>query len=265
MERGVTRVDNCRLIIDSPSPGTWNMAVDEALLAAAADEDVATLRLYQWSEPTLSLGYFQAHDARHQHAASCGAAVVRRQSGGGAILHDRELTYSLSLPAANRFARQAELLDCAVHEAFVAVLAPLIAAGKPGCKLERRGKGSQLSASEEPFLCFQRQACGDLLLVGDRPPAHKVLGSAQRRSRGAILQHGSLLLEQSPATPELPGLCDLTGTMLTAVQLAAILPAQLAAALDLRLDMCQLPDDLRSAVAEIESRKYAAAAWTNRR
>ena len=71
------------------------MAVDEALLIDAAENGVATLRFYQWSEPTLSLGYFQRYDDRDQHAASRECAVVRRQTGGGAILHDRELTYSL--------------------------------------------------------------------------------------------------------------------------------------------------------------------------
>jgi len=87
----------CRLIVDRPAPGAWNMAVDEALLDAAVEQGVAALRFYQWSEPTLSLGYFQRHADRDSHAASHDCTLVRRQSGGGAILHDRELTYSLTL------------------------------------------------------------------------------------------------------------------------------------------------------------------------
>ena len=94
-----------RLIIDPPLRGPWNMAVDEALLADDVETDAATLRFYRWSEPTLSLGYFQSYADRELHAASRGCAVVRRQSGGGAILHDRELTYSLVLPPTNPLAQ----------------------------------------------------------------------------------------------------------------------------------------------------------------
>ena len=103
------------------------MAVDEVLLAHAIDTGIATLRLYQWSEPTLSLGYFQRYDDRFQHAASRDAAVVRRQSGGGAILHEHELTYSISLPADHPLAHHADKLYTAVHEAIIAELAPRIA------------------------------------------------------------------------------------------------------------------------------------------
>ena len=89
----------CRLIVDPPAPGAWNMAVDEALFEQAAKFGTPTLRFYQWSEPTLSLGYFQNYDDRRSHAASLGTAAVRRTTGGGAILHDQELTYSLVWPA----------------------------------------------------------------------------------------------------------------------------------------------------------------------
>src|SRR5436190_23090463 len=98
------------------------MAVDEALLINAAERGTATLRFYRWSEPTLSLGYFQRCDDRHQHAASRECAIVRRQTGGGAILHDRELTYSIALPATHPFASQSEKLYAAVHDAFIAAI-----------------------------------------------------------------------------------------------------------------------------------------------
>ena len=74
------------------------MAVDEALLETAASLGVPTLRFYQWQEPTMSLGYFQEYADRLRHAASAGCPTVRRASGGGAIMHDRELTYSLAVP-----------------------------------------------------------------------------------------------------------------------------------------------------------------------
>src|SRR5262245_23045859 len=113
---------DCRLIIDLPQNGPWNMAVDDALLTDAVENGHATLRFYEWREPTLALGYFQHFADREQHAASRNAAVVRRQSGGGAILHDRELTYSLVLPPGHPLTHNAPRLYDAVHKAFINTL-----------------------------------------------------------------------------------------------------------------------------------------------
>jgi len=62
------------LLLDPPAPGAWNMAVDETLLEAAANDGLCTLRFYRWIEPTLSLGYFQAYADREKHEASLGCA-----------------------------------------------------------------------------------------------------------------------------------------------------------------------------------------------
>ena len=94
----------CHLIVDAPADGAWNMAADEALLHTVSNTETPVLRFYQWQSPTLSLGYFQSYADRNQHAASLEADVVRRLSGGGAILHDQELTYSLVLPGSNPLA-----------------------------------------------------------------------------------------------------------------------------------------------------------------
>ncbi len=85
-----------RLIIDPPATGPWNMAIDEVLAHSAAERGVNTLRFYSWDPPTLSLGYFQRATDRQTHISSSTCAWVRRTSGGGAILHDRELTYSFA-------------------------------------------------------------------------------------------------------------------------------------------------------------------------
>src|SRR2546421_118466 len=77
-----------RFVVDPPADGAWTMAVDEALLEATERDGLATIRFYEWSEPTLSLGYFQAHAERRLHTASAACTLVRRTSGGGAILHD---------------------------------------------------------------------------------------------------------------------------------------------------------------------------------
>ena len=276
--------DTIRLVADEPAAGTWNMAVDEALLEAAIDGGPATLRLYEWTEPTLSLGYFQRHDDRRQHAASRDAAVVRRSSGGGAILHDRELTYSLTLPPRHPLAQDAAALYATVHRLFQQILTPQLAAASAGWRLLNLpaaeaavANSSRRAADAEPFLCFQRRSPGDVLLAAaegsaeksppgqDRPQDWKIIGSAQRRRGGAILQHGSVLLARSPAAPELPGLRDLTGTAVSIATLAEEFSRCFSAELAVELAARSLPDTVCDAARQIEREKYANWAWTSRR
>ena len=193
----------CRLLLHEPSAGAWNMAVDEMLLERAQHGGTACLRFYGWSEPTLSLGYFQQYEHRGQHAASLDCAAVRRLTGGGAILHDAELTYSLVLPAQHPLTAHRDELYRAVHGCLIEVLRHLeipaqlcIGANRGNAKADEKH-----DAAPAPFLCFQRRALGDVL-VGET----KIAGSAQRRRGGAVLQHGSLVWRTSPAAPELPGL-----------------------------------------------------------
>jgi lipoate-protein ligase A len=203
-----------RLLRDPPAAGAWNMAVDEALLETAAATGQATLRFYQWSEPTLSLGYFQAAADREQHPASLACPLVRRASGGGAILHDRELTYSVAIsPAVRHSAAAAELYDL-FHETLIAAIARFgvnaqLFRASPACN------GSDSTARQPPFLCFQRRTCTDIVL-GDA----KIVGSAQRRRQRAVLQHGSILLGRSDFAPELPGVFELTHRAIDPLELA---------------------------------------------
>jgi len=272
-------VADVRLIIDPPQSGPWNMAVDEALLLDAVESGVATLRFYQWNEPTLSLGYFQRYADRVQHSASRDCAVVRRQTGGGAILHDRELTYSLTLPAGHSLTRLPACLYEAVHAAFIDALSIVQPANSAPSALRIRGEEARPPVQNEPFLCFQRQSPGDVVLLrgghplgvssppspaGDRP-TWKVLGSAQRRHRGAILQHGSLLVEQSPAAPELPGFYDLNGLSPRTPELIAAVCTELAAKLGVRLIPFRPSPELQSRTTELANNKYGSPAWTNRR
>jgi lipoate-protein ligase A len=185
------------LRVDPPAAGDWNMAVDEMLLEAAAETGTATLRFYRWTPATLSLGYFQNAADRASHAASADCPVVRRASGGGALVHDAEVTYSLSLPTGHPLAADPETLYRRVHGSLVRLLGDLGFAAQ----LNER---TVVPLGREPFLCFERRATGDVL-VG----VHKICGSAQRRRRGAILQHGGVLLGRSTAAPGLPGLAEL--------------------------------------------------------
>jgi lipoyl(octanoyl) transferase len=186
-----------RVIIESePHTGQWNMAVDEALLETAISAEVATLRWYQWNEPTISLGYFQKYADLSQDTVLSPLPRVRRLSGGGAILHDDEVTYCLTLPASQLLFRQPHELYRIVHSALIAGLGQL---GFPAM-----ARGTTVKRPDEPLLCFQRQDEHDLIVAGK-----KILGSAQRRRRGAIMQHGSLICRASRLTKDLPGLVDL--------------------------------------------------------
>lgn len=170
---------------DPPLDGPDNMARDEHLLYSSSLLPAA-LRLYSWAPPTISLGCFQRYeDLTRLPTALRDLPVVRRCTGGGAILHDRELTYCLtiddSLPA-GRLPPVA--LYRLIHRLWQDVLA---AEGWP----VRLAPESLPSPSPRggPFFCFEQPGRTDLLLRDS-----KVLGSAQRRIPGRTLQHGSLIL-----------------------------------------------------------------------
>lgn len=184
------------LILDPPQSGVWNMAVDAALLEESLSRDAIFLRLYRWSEATISLGYFQKGAEQQHDPRLANLPTVRRLSGGGAILHHHEQTYSCCLPPTHPLAQQPSQLYGQLHAVFVEWLSEF------GVAVAPRGRDSH--RSDEPFLCFQREAAPDLVVKG-----HKVLGSAQRRRRGAVLQHGSLLLRASEHAPELLGISEL--------------------------------------------------------
>jgi lipoyl(octanoyl) transferase len=258
---------DCRLIIDSPMPGDRNMAVDELLLLDAAENATATLRFYGWDEPTLSLGYFQAYYDRNAHAASVGCAAVRRQTGGGAILHDRELTYSICLPPGHPLSRNAESLYLAAHHAFIGAIAQHVPTIVPPLKLKLREQPHRTHQPEEPFLCFQRKARGDVVVETDDASAceWKILGSAQRRYRGAVLQHGSLLLERSPVATELPGLWDMIRLSVAIEPLMAAVKDLLAKPLAMSFHQASLPFGWESKIAMLTNSKYGSPKWTKRR
>ena len=241
-------------MLEGTSGGAWQMAVDEVLLASASENNQATLRFYQWSEPTLSLGYFQHFLHRRAHIPSRDVPVVRRQTGGGAILHDREWTYSLAIPFAHPLAADATRLYRDVHGALKATLAQW------QVEVDVRPASSELAPDEQPFLCFQRQSEGDVLCAGI-----KVCGSAQRRRRGAILQHGSLLLARSPHAPELQGIYEITGRKLAGEPLAARWASEIAERLDLPLQPAKLSGLELDAARTLTLEKYSSFGWTEKR
>lgn len=235
------------VLMDGAFDGPSNMARDEALLLRVGARAIGpTLRVYQWRPPTVSLGYFQSYDEYLAQPESIRRmAVVRRLTGGGAIVHADELTYSLTLPNDHEWLRGgATRLYEVVHDGAVEALESFgVGAGRAGCT-DDSGPG------RGPFLCFARRHCLDLV-VGTQ----KVLGSAQRRTREATLQHGSLQL-QALAWGDRP--CP------DPAELAMPLVRALAARTGWAFEPSRW-DDETLALAESLRAKYAGADWTKRK
>lgn len=214
------------------------MAVDEALLESAVAGGPTTVRWYRWERATVSLGYFQADDETHGEPRLGGLPVVRRLSGGGAIVHHHELTYSCTLPARDVLATDARQLYTAVHDRIVEVLTGL------GFQAARRRIADP--DRENEFLCFGRKDDFDVVMQG-----HKVLGSAQRRRKGAVLQHGSLLLRRSEWAPEFAGVFDCAGYDVAETELLGKLGPALGGLFSNRQNVCSLASNERNRAAYI--------------
>ncbi|HEY5998113.1 MAG TPA: lipoate--protein ligase family protein [bacterium] len=177
-----------RLIDSGPGDGAWNLALDEAIFRCVRERrSPPTLRLYAWDAPALSLGYAQ-DAAREVDLAACrarGIAVLRRPSGGRAVLHDREVTYSVAVPAGE--AGFGSGLDEAYRAVAAGLLAGLRLLGVDAALALRAPTGARPLRHPGCFASASRHE----IVAGGR----KIVGSAQRRSGGAFLQHGSILVE----------------------------------------------------------------------
>ncbi len=234
------------------------MAIDEAILAAVGRTQApSTLRFYRWSAPTISLGHFQKHAqiARLPQPFNS-LPLVRRITGGGAILHHVELTYSLILPADHHLVknRAPGTLYQAVHQALVGVLASL------GLPAQLRQGPAAPSRQRGPFFCFQRANPSDVMVN-----AKKIAGSAQRRTLKSLLQHGSLMLDNPFGQPGVATLADFQlVNPPDADALAAAWAKQLASTLQLEFLYTGL-NDIEMALLDSLRLKYASDLWTKRR
>ncbi len=244
----------CRLVVDGACDGAWNMAVDEVLLVTSASRGQPCLRFYRWDTPTISLGYFQPLADGQAHASDQKCMVVRRSTGGGAIVHDAELTYSFCVPRSHALAADAMTLYRAIHGSLIAALADL------SVQASLSESDSDLRPESEPFLCFQRRAKGDVLVDGA-----KVAGSAQRRPGDAILQHGSVLLHASSAAPQLPGIEELTGQAIDPERLIDAWTPQLAERLTAMFTKGSLTKAEIDATNQLVESRYGRAEWNARK
>jgi lipoate-protein ligase A len=238
-----------RLLPFAQADGPHNMAADEVLLHSAA-RGQASLRFYGWSQPTVSLGYFQPEARRLEDPLLRALPFVRRPTGGDALAHHHELTYCLAVPA--KLYRRSGEPWCGMHTVIAAALADLGIAAHLHCPAA--------SDSFAGFLCFQHFTAGDLIVNGS-----KVVGSAQRRQRGAILQHGGILLATSPCTPSLPGLRERTGVELQVESLSAAIVRHLAAQTRWCVQPGNWTDEERAAIEKLATDRYRSGSWNAKR
>ncbi|HEX6059677.1 MAG TPA: lipoate--protein ligase family protein [Gemmatimonadaceae bacterium] len=253
-----------RLLLSEPLDGAGNMALDEALQERAGATRECVLRVYSWRRPTLSLGRNQRALGRYDEIRLRKArlAVVRRPTGGRAVLHHREVTYSVTAPAAagaslgESYARINRLLCDGLRRLGVAAE---VAAGS----------GRAPMPGEAP--CFETPTAGELVLGG-----RKLAGSAQWRDGGALLQHGSILvdddqsavaglLREPGAPPPRPAtLREALGRAPDAAEVARALFDAVRATEDPAAAML-VPDDALLARAATLRARYDDDRWTWRR
>ena len=255
-----------RYLVTPPMSGPDNMALDEALMERARRTGEAVLRVYGWARPTLSFGRNQTARGAYCAASAAlqGVDVVRRPTGGRAVLHHREVTYSVTAPVTAERLRASYqrinrlLLDGLTRLGVAASLAdPAARAPLPGVAP-----------------CFESPSAGELVVAG-----RKLVGSAQWREAGALLQHGSILVDDDqtmlatlstiplPNVPPPATLRAALGRAPSAGDVAAALVDALRALED--AEARPLADDdalrvLRELGAAARAR-YADDAWTRRR
>ncbi|MDH3256391.1 MAG: lipoate--protein ligase family protein [Nitrospinota bacterium] len=185
--------DEWRWISDGRHSAEENMAVDAALLADCEQGRIPpTVRLYGWSEPAITLGYSQNAEAELdlEHCRELGIPVVRRPTGGRALLHNNELTYAVVAPVSLvPFNRGLKATFQAVSEALLAGLHDLGIQGDLNTSKQRSAPGITRSPA-----CFASLNHCEITVEGK-----KLVGSAQKRTSKAFLQHGSLIIESDHA------------------------------------------------------------------
>ena len=268
-----------RLILDGAHGGAANMARDEALRESATRSAGAPpiLRLYGWRPPCLSLGYGQrARVVDEERCRARGWQVVRRPSGGGALLHAAELTYCLVLPPQHPLQRGYIVSSYArLRQGLVAGLVRL------GVVADAGGEGA-VGARPNEAICYLQPAAHEICVGG-----RKLIGSAQLRRRGVLLQHGSLPLgaditaiadalvyeneaARAAAKGELRrGACSLAevlgGSAPGWAEAAAAMAAGFADAFGIRWGERGLSGEEEARARELAAARYGDAAWTARR
>ena len=269
--------DRWRLILSPPLPGADNMALDESLLeSVAAQRQPPTLRLYRWEPACLSLGHAQpAEDADRERTQALGWHLVRRTTGGRAILHTDELTYSVTAPIDH------PLLAGGVLSSYRRLSQGLVAGLRLLGVQADTAPSRSLSVSDRMNpVCFEAPSAYEITAEG-----RKLIGSAQLRRVAGVLQHGSL-----PLGGDLGRICEvlfyreqadraaaaarvrqrattleqLLGRRVPWEQAAESLAEGFAQALGLHWKNAEASDEEQARALTLRSERFAADDWTLR-
>ncbi len=253
------------IIEEAPRRGSWNMAVDEYLFAAAQREGATFLRFYRWERPTASLGYSQtaARAADLDFCRANGIDIVRRMTGGKLVLHHRELTYSLASSDTDTFTDT-------LRESYRRISLGLVRG------LELMGLDARLAPASPPAYvrgtmpCFAFPARDEVEIGG-----LKIVGSAQKRTGAAFLQHGSVPLEKdedllrgaarSEAADNgirMTSLAEALGRPVAFEWAAGQFSLGLSGFFGIVLEPLSLDGPANEEIARIEAERYGNESWT---
>jgi lipoate-protein ligase A len=265
-----------RLLLTPAARGAWNMAVDESILEhVERGESPPTLRLYAWTPPCLSLGHAQPFaDVDVARLNAHGWEVVRRLTGGRAILHTDELTYAVIAPA------NEPRVEGSVLESYNRLAQALLrAVNSLGVPVEMKEEKGSETKTPNP-VCFEVPSTYEITAGGK-----KLIGSAQARRKAGVLQHGSL-----PLTGDLTRICQalvfedeaareaaarrllqrattvesVLGLRIDWERAAQAFVQAFEAELGLRFEQGELSESESSRADELVREKYAHASWTER-
>jgi lipoyl(octanoyl) transferase len=240
----------CRSLPYAETDGPRNMAADEALLQSAI-HGTASLRFYGWTTPTISIGYFQPERIRQDEQALATLPFVRRASGGATLVHHHEVTYALALPPGAPWQTRISWLQ-RMHV--------IIAAALTEFGISAHLHRSVWEPSTPSPLCYLQHAPCDLLIGSS-----KIVGSAQRKQRGALMQHGGILLAGSPYTPALPGIQEPSGRCLTVAETCDSVRRAFIEQTGWEIEPGDWTASERQAVAELAANKYSQDWWNRKR
>jgi len=237
----------------------FNMALDEAFLLHMPPGFPVVLRFYDWDPPGLSLGYFQRFDEPPAPQADLfGAVVTRRTTGGGAILHRGEITFSIAGGEGRPpFDRSVEESYHVIHGAIACGLARIGIAAALREEVPSLSQGTKEHAAGR---CFYAVTGYDLVAGG-----RKLVGSAQRRKDQRILHHGSIPLEPNPMTPEAACVYDLAGREHSRETVQAAIARGIEEAFAVELEAWEPGSELLAVARRIVDAKYGTDAWLRRR
>ena len=259
-----------RLLVSEPASGAMNMAIDEAILrAVAAGHAPPTLRLYAWAPPCLSLGRGQPQsdvDAEALHGAGYG--LVRRPTGGRGILHIDELTYSVIAPDSEP--RVADGIVDSYRRLSTGLVRSLEILGVQDIVADQRVQNRNAHGP----VCFEVPADYEITAAG-----RKLVGSAQMRSKGVVLQHGALPVcgdisriclylashpDRDRVRRRATTLAESLGRAVSWDEVAGAIRAGFSEALALQFETDELLPSERKWADELQPLKYGSAEWTGR-